>query len=375
MTFSKVCQLAIQDIKAKYTNQKMPYAFDYMFIDESQDFDSSFFELCNLVTKENVYIAGDVFQSIFDAEISTSINPDFLLGKCYRTDPKTLMFAHALGMGLFEDVKLRWLEEKEWKDCGYNIYIDEEKKFHLSREPLRRFEDIEESFESIRIVGVKNKWSETIINTMREIVDENPTVTPDDIGIIFLDQNKDIYVLADILEISIMQEFEWEVNKAYETKERIPKTILISNRNNVKGLEFPFVICVSKKITNDPSYRNSLYTMLTRSFIKSYFVVYNNIESGLTKKMIVGLQQILKDKEMVIKEPSLLEKNKIRTRFNYNLKKISHYDLMMQIFIDLNIDRRYHEKLLAAAKQMDMVDLDEVTLQEFVKDNLKYLIV
>ena len=32
--------------------------------------------------------------------------------KCYRTEPKTLMFAQALGMGLFEDNKLWWLSKE-----------------------------------------------------------------------------------------------------------------------------------------------------------------------------------------------------------------------------------------------------------------------
>ena len=40
--------------------------------------------------------------------------------------------------------------------------------------------------------------------------------------------------------------FKWDSNKAYESKHTIKDTLLISNRNNVKGLEYPFVICVTK---------------------------------------------------------------------------------------------------------------------------------
>ncbi|TCD26320.1 DNA helicase [Pedobacter psychrodurus] len=373
MSFSKACSLACQDIREKFKDSKMPFAFNYMFIDESQDFDINFIELCDLVTENNIYIAGDIFQSIFDAEISSSIAPDFLLGKCYRTDPKTLMFAHALGMGLFEDTKLRWLEKKEWEDCGYNVYKDEEEQLHLSREPLRRFEDVEESFESIQLIPIKEKASDTVINILKKIIAENPTASPDDIGIILLDHDKEIYKLADVLEFKINLELKWDVNKAYESKEKLPKTILISNRNNVKGLEFPFVICISKKITKDPSYRNSLYTMLTRSFIKSYFVVPPTTASGLTQKMVDGLKQILKTKEMVIKEPSTREKKLIRTRFEYNLKNISHYDLMKKIFDLLKVEKKYHDKLIKISQEMDMGEEDEDTLVEFVKDNIKYI--
>lgn len=371
MSFSKACQNAINDIKEKYT-EGIPPALTYMFIDESQDFDDKFFELCELVTEKNIYIAGDIFQSIFDENISNTIEPDFLLGKCYRTDPKTLMFAHGLGMGLFEETKLRWLEEKEWKDCGYNIEI-KNSKYHLSREPLKRFEDLEENFESIRIVEATNNFSDTVIEIIKEIIQQNETVKPEDIGIILLDSSNDIYRFADIVQVKIQKEFGWLVNKAYETKEKLPDTVLISNRNNVKGLEFPFVICVTKRITDSPSYRNSLYTMLTRSFIKSFFVTQPGVKSGLTKEMQAGLEHIISHKEMIIQEPSEEEKERIRTRFKYSLKKLSHFDLMMEIFKELKVEKKYQDTLLQATQQMDMIESDQITLKEFVNDNLKYL--
>jgi superfamily I DNA and RNA helicase len=371
MSFSKACQYAINDIKEKYP-EGIPPALTYMFIDESQDFDDNFFELCELVTEKNIYIAGDIFQSIFDENISSTIEPDFLLGKCYRTDPKTLMFAHGLGMGLFEKTKLRWLEEKEWKDCGYNIEI-KNSNYHLSREPLKRFEDLEENFESIRIVEATQNFSDTVIEIIKEIIQQNETVKPEDIGIILLDSSNDIYTFADIVQVKIQKEFGWVVNKAYETKEKQPDTVLISNRNNVKGLEFPFVICVTKRITDSPSYRNSLYTMLTRSFIKSFFVTQPGIKSGLTKEMQAGLEHIISHKEMIIQEPSQEEKEKIGTRFKYSLKKLSHFDLMMEIFKELKVEKKYQETLLQATQQMDMIESDQITLKEFVNDNLKYL--
>ncbi|MBW2937412.1 AAA family ATPase [Aureisphaera sp. CAU 1614] len=372
MSFSKACKMAIESIKEKYIDSDIPYALTYMFIDESQDFDENFFELCELVTEKNVYVAGDIFQSIFDENILSSIEPDFLLGKCYRTDPKTLMFAHGLGMGLFEETKLRWLEEKEWKDCGYNVEV-KNSNYYLSREPLRRFEDLDENFESIRIVEAKDTFSDSVIKILKEIISENDTVQPDDIGIILLDSSKDIYRFADIVQVKIQQELGWIVNKAYETKEKQLNTLLISNRNNVKGLEFPFVICVTKRITDSPSYRNSLYTMLTRSFIKSFFLTQPGNKSGLTVGMQEGLEHIVLEKEMVIKEPTEAEKEKIRTRFKYSLKKLSHFDLMMEIFKELKIEKKYQDKLLQATQQMDMIESDQLTLKDFVKDNLKYV--
>ncbi|MBU5910447.1 UvrD-helicase domain-containing protein, partial [Vibrio cholerae O1] len=61
--------------------------FDYILIDESQDFNEAFFELCKKVTIKQVYIAGDIFQSIYYYNENTEIVPDFLLNRVYRTDP------------------------------------------------------------------------------------------------------------------------------------------------------------------------------------------------------------------------------------------------------------------------------------------------
>lgn len=371
MPFSKACKIAIENIREKYDGI-IPPAFTYMFIDESQDFDDAFFELCDIATDKKIYIAGDIFQSIFDEHIMSSIEPDFLLSKCYRTDPRTLMFAHALGMGLFEENKLRWLEEKEWKDCGYNVNIVGD-KYYLSREPLKRFEDLDDEFESIRVVEVEGSVPDEILKLVSEIISENETVKPDDIGIIFLDNTKDIYHYADILEFEIQNRFGWEVSKAYESKEKEIDKVLISNRNNVKGLEFPFVICVTNKISDNPSYRNSLYTMLTRSFIKSYLLVRSGPNSGLTRQMTEGLEYIINNKEMLIKEPTDDEKENIQTRFNYIKQRKSYYDVMMEIFYELKIDTKDHKKLLEMVKNMGLVDSEKETLKNFVIKNKEFL--
>ena len=50
-------------------NKDFKECFDYVLIDESQDFPESFFELCGKVTKNKIYVAGDVFQNIYDRNI------------------------------------------------------------------------------------------------------------------------------------------------------------------------------------------------------------------------------------------------------------------------------------------------------------------
>ncbi len=100
----------------------------------------------------------------------------------------------------------------------------------------------------------------------------------------------------------------------------------------------------------------------------------NSAKSGLTNDMLKALDHINSNNEMIIEEPTALEKAKIRTKFKYTVKKMSHYDIMIQIFKELNIDKKHHEKLFKITQQFEMLDSDFETLKEFITDNSKYLI-
>lgn len=314
-TFDEICKDALAKITEKMSKSyKDNYAFDWSFVDESQDFGEGFIDLCKAVTKHRVYVAGDVFQSIFDDVEQKSIRPNYLLSKCYRTDPKTLMFAHGLGMGLFEEKRLKWLEDKQWENCGYEF----ERKgdnIILKREPLRRFEDLSEDYESIKLVtnamiNSRKSARDVIIDEIKKIQAENETVTPDDICVIFLDDEESTYNNADFLNQDIFDEFKWFGNKAYKTKSTSVNSLLISNKNNAKGLEFPFVICQTSSIKNDLKYRNALYTMMTRSFLQTVLIV-NRMDSDMEIRLRNHLKEIMQSGKMTIKEPNAMEKRQI----------------------------------------------------------------
>lgn len=281
--FDDVCRFAIQELQK---TQDYDPCFDYILIDESQDFPQSFFELCELVTKYTVYLAGDIFQDIYDRTINQSVQSDYLLNKCYRTDPKTLMFAHAVGMGLYETPVIRWLDDDEWISCGYKIKRDES-NFILSRIPLRRFEDLDtSSINNIEVVsseGENDKLETAITNIIDSIRSNHPTVHAADIAVVFLEGDlKSNYTLADSLAITIHEKYSWKAVKGYETKDNTKDAVFISNRNNIKGLEFPFVICLVRgQVTDNVFSRNTIYMMLTRSFITSYFLI-NNMAANAT---------------------------------------------------------------------------------------------
>ena len=306
-TFERVCEIACEQIRLI---ENFEPCFDYIFIDESQDFSDSFFELCSLVASEKVYIAGDIFQNVFDTNMGDSVDCDYLLNKCYRTDPKTLMFAHSVGMGLYEKPVIRWLEDKEWEACGYDINRIKE-KFLLRRTPIRRFEDIESVDVSSIYLKASNldSFMDEIIACIDEIKQNNETVKPEDIAVVFLNNNKSNYALADRLIIEVNKKYNWKAYLGYVTKSKIKNQMFISNTNNIKGLEFPFVICVeTSRITDNIQKRNSIYMILTRSFLTSYFLV-NSINEEFINVYSDAVSRITKDGYMELREPNQEEKD------------------------------------------------------------------
>lgn len=373
-SFDKACTDAKIEIEKQ---QNRSFAFQYILIDESQDFPESFIDLCSLVTEKVVYVAGDIFQSIFDESITPSISPDFLLSKCYRTDPKTLMFAHAAGMGLFEERKLRWLEDDEWRSCGYIVNNDKKSgEYLLGREPLRRFEDIDDGqTPSVNIMPITDNFSEESISKvlaiLAHIIESNPSVTPDDIGIILLDTSDRTYELADKLQQVIPRQTSWPVNIAYETKQKMPKHLFVSNRNNVKGLEFPFVICITENIRDSYSYRNTLYMTLTRSFLQTYVIVSNGPNTATLSSLEKGLSIINKENVIRTTPPSDSEKKRIRTAIMCSKSNVSFFDFVTSIFDTMSIPKGYRQDLLDILKKTIGEDFDVDNVRETIDFNYR----
>ncbi|HHZ6552260.1 TPA: ATP-binding domain-containing protein, partial [Escherichia coli] len=301
--FDALCKKAISDIKKSGRSDEK--ALDYVFIDESQDFPQSFIELCEMVTSKKLYVAGDVFQNIF-MPINDNVNrADIVLKKCYRTDPKNLMFSHALGMGLYEKPVLRWLKETEWDSCGYK-YNKVGDRVHLSRDPLRRFEDIPKNHKSTAIHLLKevDNGPDKIVEIIKDIQARNPTLEQGDIAVIFLDAGGYIYDYIQSLKSKVKLQLGWDSNISHETKSKQDGKLFISNINNAKGLEFPFVICFAMKLVKRANFRNALYTMMARSFLESHLVLNNDNENPAIPTIIEGLDFLNKNDYMDVRLPS-----------------------------------------------------------------------
>lgn len=360
--FSTVCQEMLDKINQMYGNgsdQEFKHAFDYVFIDESQDFNNAFFTLCEKVSK-NVCIAGDIFQNIYDTVDAPLSNKENIkiLNKCYRTDPKTLMLGHSIGMGLFEEEKINWLNRDGWEKCGYS-YKEEHQSCILQRNPLRRFEDLDD-FESVIIDNIESKhWLndqqekipniDKIINVLYKIRNENKTVQAGDIAIAFV--GKDLHNTGIDLRLqqAIEEEFAqdgWIVNLAHRTKEKNPEQILLTNENNIKGLEFPFVIVVAcGRIRDNLGQRNKLYMMITRSMMQTYLLIEDTEKCNVFKN---GFECINSSGYIETTIPTEDNMNKIQQRVQlFNERLRDSWQTVMDELCDEYQLARKHRKLLA----------------------------
>lgn len=126
--------------------------YDYVLIDEGQDFPASFYQLCFRLTKgerdrKNIIWAYDELQDIMNVKIrqpdelfgldkdkkpcvdldrsSAHLPPgatnDAVLSKCYRNQRDILVTAHALGFGVYGNIVQLLESSAHWQDVGYDV--------------------------------------------------------------------------------------------------------------------------------------------------------------------------------------------------------------------------------------------------------------
>ena len=167
---------------------------------------------------------------------------------------------------------------------------------------------------------------------------------------IFLDSFDNTAKIANKLEHLIRNDSElgWRVNNAIATKASVQGALFISNKNNVKGLEFPFVICVTQGFNQSRSFRNSLYMVLTRSFLQSYLILSS---TGVTPAFLARIQdeanKIQSSNKLVVQKPQNMASD---TPIEYDGNSQTLHDRIERILdqeqmTDQNVRTIIHEKM------------------------------
>jgi len=327
-----------------------------------------------LVTKNTVYIAGDIFQNIFQANINET-SPDFLLNKCYRTDPKTLMFAHSIGFGLFEEKGIRKLTIEQWKACGYNIDETNQGKLTLSRSPLRKFTEIDKSdIDSVKLIKYSSdNFIDSLIEIINEIKQKHSKVKPDDIAIIVTDRGNYYFDLMNYISVQISNKFGWATNKLHDSKEIKKNQLAISNINNIKGLEFPFIICIADEtIGLNVQKRNALYMTLTRSFITSYLLVNRSNNGEIFDKLEYGLSVVNNNDKLIFEEPSSYI-DQAELVLDVNDMTVSQRDIVDSVFETHEIPLSKQEPLRKIVQTLCPDSVDRKQIEPIILSNLRFV--
>lgn len=202
--------------------------FDYVFVDEAQDFPPEFMKLAlQLAREEKLVIAYDAFQTIFDVEAPTAsslfgsdetgdslvtFDEDIILHKCYRNPREILVCAHAIGFGIYGPRIVQMLESKEhWDDLGYvvtsgDLVSGQRIKVDRPEENSPSSISKQQSADQLVSMEVFSSLTDEVAHVVRKITHDirHEGIAPEDIMVICAD-DRNAKGYFKILETSLLQ--------------------------------------------------------------------------------------------------------------------------------------------------------------------------
>ncbi|WGH74942.1 ATP-binding domain-containing protein [Tenacibaculum tangerinum] len=270
--------------------EQLEKVYDYMFIDEGQDFPESFIKLCLRICNEGRIVwAYDELQTIFQVKtpgIETvlegteykGLEEDIILYKCYRNPREVLVTAHSVGFGIYGDI-VQMLDEKDyWNDIGYKLIQGEFKegqKIIIKRPKENSLETISKYFTKEEIV--KFNYYEDFPSELTECVnnikdDLNKGLLPDDILVIVVDDRNAKSYLNNIQQLLAAEKIKSNNIHAdkFSIKDfAIPNHVTLSTIHKAKGNEAysVHVVGIDSLYSLKPSIRerNLMFTAMTRT--------------------------------------------------------------------------------------------------------------
>ncbi|TVP61187.1 MAG: DUF2075 domain-containing protein [Nodularia sp. (in: Bacteria)] len=300
----------------KEIKHKIEPRYDVVLIDEAQDFSPALFETIYYLTKKpkRIIWAYDEFQSLKELKIKKSddlfgkdhsgisnipesqlegqyvgeINKDFVLRNSYRNPRISLMIAHGVGMGLYNENEIVPMEDRtSWEARGYRIIKPEEKiKFEYRDEVIA--ERLEENSKNILeklllengrdekelvsfdiFVSSTNELDQIVFKIHYLITSEK--VSPEEIVVINLDTGKNSslefeYLRRELDKRDIKAITPGYIEKPDQFKE--PGRVTLATPFRAKGNEANVVFIFNSQIIVDNAtykMRNSFFVAITRS--------------------------------------------------------------------------------------------------------------
>lgn len=288
MPFDAACQDFINRVPSPSKE------YDYILIDEGQDFPKSFIQMCHkLVKEEKLIYAYDDLQTIFQSEIASatdifgkkedgtprSFAQDIILYKCYRNPREIILVAHAIGFGIYSKIVQMIEKESSWKDIGYEVKegkLESGSNVKILRPEENSLKSVSDAYSIDEIIrgevfdDFKEETSSVVKGIEKDIKTEH--LKPEDILVITVDDRYALQYLSAISsQLSVLG---IECNNVhadkYSVKDfHIKGQVTLSTIHKAKGNEAFSVYIVGidalKRSNSNVRERNLLFTAMTRS--------------------------------------------------------------------------------------------------------------
>ena len=288
----------------KQSNGKLIPKYDYILMDEAQDFKPSFYQVCRALVKNDCGVwCYDDLQNIFHVQMQDTMKTfaneygasginlgelqrlypdmdnDIVLPKSYRNPKEILVMAHAIGFGIYNDKLIQMLQNNEhWEDLGYTVLkgsCTNNEEMLIERRPecsplnLNKYQSPDEIIElySAETFNAEIEW------IGRKIVDaiQIDKLRPDDITVVCIDDrhNKSYFdKLSDYLREKNIYTHNLS-NNFYETGFTEDQCVTLSTVYKAKGNESALVFVIGCDVVepekDNRTMRNKLFTAFTRA--------------------------------------------------------------------------------------------------------------
>lgn len=328
--FDYVCQELLRNKKGKLDKE-----YDYILIDEAQDFKPSFYQMCReLVRNDCLVWAYDELQNIFNIEIQNTINTfqndygasgidlsslqleypemdnDIVLSKCYRNPKEILVTSLAVGFGTYSsnNIQVQTLENNEhWKDLGYHVEqgnCKEGEEMVISRSAsnsplsISKYQNFDEIIQMYKAENLDEEIEWIVSSIKKDIHIEK--LRPDDIVVICMDDKYAKSYFNKLAEKLYAEKIYVHniYSNPYEKGFKEDGCITLTSVYKAKGNEAPKIYAIGSDVfskgNNDRKSRNKFFTAFTRA--KAWLAI-----TGVGENVEILFNEVKKVKENDLK--------------------------------------------------------------------------
>lgn len=297
--FDYICKELLRQTKGQL-NQK----YDYVLIDEAQDFKPSFYQLCRAIVKNDCLVwCYDELQNIFQVELQDTMTTfknefgaqgidlgvlqesypemdnDIVLPKSYRNPKEVLVMAHAIGFGIYNDRLIQMLQNNaHWEDLGYHViegncnndeHMIIERRPECSPLPLDQYQAKDEiiKWKSCDTIDDEILWiTDAIENSIKE-----DKLRADDIMVICIDDKNVKHYFEELSQSLRVRKINSHnlSNTYYEKGFAEDNCVTLTTVYKAKGNESAMVFVIGCDVVepqkDNRTMRNKLFTAFTRS--------------------------------------------------------------------------------------------------------------